>query len=104
MNLIINYFFSSRRNVHELTVVLSSRAHRVRSSFGRFAGRDLRLQTSRLHLRRLHRRQVLRHDLQRILQVVILLQILFKIMVFLVTHISRVALDFALVNALNLFQ
>jgi allophanate hydrolase subunit 2 len=86
MNLIINYFFSSRRNVHELTVVLSSRAHRVRSSFGRFAGRDLRLKTSRLHLRRLHRRQVLCHDLQRILQVVILLQILFKIMVFLVTQ------------------
>ena len=69
-NILTYYFFTYFRwDVHELIVVLPARAYRFRASIRWPPGWNLRVASSGLYVGGLHWRQVLRHDVQRVLQV-----------------------------------
>ena len=55
--------------MYELAVVLPSGTRGVGTKGRRFTRRNFRFKTPRFHFRGMHRRQMLRHDIQRILQV-----------------------------------
>lgn len=67
--LLTNAFVNRRRDDDVVTVVLQARAHETGTAEGGHARRTVRIQTQRRQQRGLHRRPMLRVDIQRILQV-----------------------------------